>query len=189
MRRSLALAVGVLCAIGFALVEVPPYAAQSPSVEYQVKAAFLFNFAQFVQWPTQAFPAQDTPFTICLAGDPFAGALEKTVAGEKLNGRRIVLKQLSAADRPEGCHLVYVSPSETKRTADIIKAVGKTPVLTVGDSEDFISSGGMIRFTELAHRVRFEINPDAANRASLRVSSRLLRLADIVRPRQRAANP
>jgi hypothetical protein len=179
----------LLIAVCIAFVSVPPSGAQNASVEYQVKAVFLFNFAQFVQWPAQAFADRGAPFTICLAGDPFEGALEKTVAGETLNGRRIAVRQLSAVDNVRGCHLIYVSAAESKRETDIIKAVANTPVLTVGDSESFINNGGMIRFTEMGRRVRFEINPDAAQHGSLQVSSKLLRLADIGRPRRQAANP
>jgi len=169
------------------LLPAAAFALQTPSVEAQVKAAFLFNFAQFIQWPRQAFAGPEMPFTMCITGDSFDGVLEKTVEGETLNGRRIAVRRLGASDIPKDCHLVYVGRLEARRSAEVITAASGMPVLTVGDSEDFINDGGMIRFMEVGHRVRFEINPDAADRASLRVSSRLLRLADIARPRERAA--
>jgi hypothetical protein len=166
------------------LVEAPASAVQESSDEAQVKAAFLYNFAQFVQWPNRAFADRDTPFTMCITGDSFDGALEKTVEREKLNGRRIAIRRLGQADNLQGCHLVYVGRLAAPRSMDLIMAASALPVLTVGDADDFINLGGMIRFTEVGYRIRFEINPDAAGRASLQVSSRLLRLADIVRPRQ-----
>ena len=162
-------------------------APSNASVEAQVKAAFLFNFAQFVQWPGEAFPDRNSPFTMCLIGDSIEDALEKTIEGETLNGRRIVIRQPTTPENVRACHLLYVSKSEARRSMETIVAASGVPILTVGDSEEFINEGGMIRFTEAGRRIRFEINPDAAESASLRVSSRLLRLADIARPRQRAA--
>jgi len=160
-----------------------PASSQTP-YEYQLKATFLFNFAKYVEWPNQAFPRPDAPFTICLAGDPFQGAVEQTVAGERLDGRLFAVKRIGQGDGVRECHILYVATSEARRSADIISSVGNLPILTVGEPEDFINTGGMIRFTESGHRIKFQINPDAAERASLKVSSRLLRLADIVRPRR-----
>src|SRR5262249_11417811 len=135
-----------------------------------------------VDWPAQAFPRPDTPFNICLAGDPFQGAVEQTVEGETLNGRRLVVRQIAAGENIRECHLVYVSPSEGGHAVEIINAAKNLPILTVGEFQDFIKVGGMIRFIASGGRIRFEINPDAIQRASLKVSSRLLRLADVVRP-------
>ena len=162
---------------------------QAPSVEGQVKAGFLYNFAQFIQWPNQAFIDREMPFTMCVTGDPYDGVLEKTVERQTLNGRRIAVRRLGAADNLHGCHLLYVGKLEAKRATEFLGAASRIfaaeglPILTVGDSEDFINIGGMIRFTDAGNRVRFEINPDAAERVSLRLSSNLLRVADIVRPR------
>jgi hypothetical protein len=165
---------------------------QSSSLEGEVKAAFIYNFAQFIQWPNRAFPTRDLPFTMCAMGDPAEGILEKTIEGEKLNGRNITVRRLTSSDTLKGCHLVYVGALEAKHSEEMITAANRifasdgVPILTVGDSEDFIDIGGMIRFTQAERRIRFEINPDAAQRVSLRVSSRLLRLADIARPHQRS---
>jgi YfiR/HmsC-like len=184
-----AIRLAVLISIGILVAQASVCLAQAPLTEGQVKAAFLYNFAQFIQWPNQAFPDRDTPFTMCPTGDPFEGILEKTIEGETLNGRRIVVRRLTPSDNLRGCHLIYIGRLESRRSAEVIKAADQifaadgVPILTVGDSEDFINRGGMIRFIEAGDRVRFEINPDAAERVSLRVSSRLLRLADIVRPR------
>jgi len=178
-----------LISIGILVAQLSVCFAQAPSVEGQVKAAFLSNFAQFIQWPNQAFPDRETPFTMCVTGDPFEGVLEKTIEGETLNGRRILVRRVTPSDNLRGCHLIYIGRLESRRSAEVITAADHIfaaegiPILTVGDAEDFISIGGIIRFIEVGDRVRFEINPDAAERVSLRVSSRLLRLADIVRPR------
>ena len=185
MRRGFSLATAAALVIGAMLVKTPPSAAQNVAVEYQVKAAFLYNFAKFVRWPDEAFSRPSDPFTICLEGDPFGGTLERTIGGETLNGRPLVVRRLSPSDSVRGCHMVYVAPSQSRRSAQIINSAGMSALLTVGEAEDFITRGGMIRFIESRQRIRFQINPDAAERASLRVSSRLLRLADIVRPRQR----
>jgi hypothetical protein len=99
------------------------------------------------------------------------------------------VRRIAGAEEVRGCHLVYVNESEERKSAEIIRAVGNDPMLTVGDTASFMNNGGMIRFTERGRRIRFEINVAAAERASLRVSSRLLKLADIVRPRQRGATP
>jgi len=184
-----------IISIFIARLEGPALKAQTTSIEGQVKAAFLFKFAQFIQWPSHAFADREMPFTMCAMGDPFEGALEKTVEQEMLNGRRIAVRRLSAPDNIRGCHVVYIGRLEARRSMEIIAVVNQAyasesmPILTVGDSDDFINAGGMIRFTEVGQRVRFEINPDAAERVSLRISSRLLRVADIARPRSRAGTP
>jgi len=186
--RCRSLAATVIC-LGTLLGATPVRARQAPSLEGDVKAAFLFNFAQFIDWPKEAFAGADAPFTICVTGDALVGPLEKTVEGEMLNGRPIVLRRMAPPDNVAGCHLVYVGRQEGRRSMEILSAAAGMPIVTVGDSAEFIDQGGMIRFTEVAHRIRFEINPDAASRSALRVSSRLLRLADIVRPRPRAGTP
>jgi hypothetical protein len=189
LKRSVASAFVVLC--GLFAFHAFARSGQSPSSEADIKAAFIYNFAQFIDWPSRAFPSRTAPFTMCTIGDPAEGTLEKTVEGEKLNGRSIVVRRLGPTDSLKGCHLVYVGALEAKRSMEIITAAARNfatdgaPVLTVGDSEDFIELGGIIRFTESDHRVRFEINPEAAQRVSLRINSRLLRLADLARPGQR----
>jgi YfiR/HmsC-like len=178
-----------IISIGILLAGTSTFMSQTPSVEGQVKAGFLYNFAQFIQWPSHAFADREMPFTMCVTGDAFEGILEKTVERETLNGRRIAVRRLGAPDNLHGCHLLYVGKLEAKRTTEFLGAASRTfateglPILTVGDSEDFINVGGMIRFTEAGNRVRFEINPEAAERVSLRLSANLLRVADIVRPR------
>jgi hypothetical protein len=170
------------------LLGIYPSAIQDRPVEYQVKAAFLYNFAKFIEWPNRAFPARDSAFTICLADDPFHGAVERAIQGETWNDRSLVVKQIDSGSDVPGCQVVYISQSATQKGMEILMAAANGPILTVGERADFIAAGGIIRFTESGRRIRFEINPDAADRASLRVSSRLLRLADIVRPPTKAGD-
>lgn len=187
MRRASIAAGAFACAIGLLLVGPRTSVSQAPAAEFQLKGTFLYNFAQFVQWPSHAFPEPDAPFRICVAGDPFGAELDKIIAGENLGGRRMTARRLVPGDNAAGCQILYVSPREAARSLELIKAAANKPILTVGEAENFIDLGGMIRFTIVAHRVRFEINPDAAEQASLRVSSRLLRVADIAHPRRGVA--
>jgi len=172
--------------IGLLLLQSGPLAGQESNVEYQVKAAFLYNFAKFIDWPPTAFLRPDDPFTICLAGDPFAGALDKVIQGEVLNGRKLSIRRMTAADSAAGCQIVYVAPMQERRYAETNAVPLNSPILTVGETEDFINNGGMIRFIQTGHRIQFQINADAVSRTSLKVSSRLLRLAEIVRPKDKS---
>jgi YfiR/HmsC-like len=144
---------------------------QEVPLEYQVKAAFLFNFAKFVEWPPEA-PAG--PLQICVAGrNVFGDALVETVRGETINGRPLAVRVIL---EPEpGCHIIFVPRGAA--AAAYLRAAGSSPSLTVGESPEFISQGGIVNFRLEGTSVRFEIDPEAAERAGLRISSRLLRLA------------
>jgi hypothetical protein len=179
-----ALAVATACLI---LAHSPITVSQTGGTEHQVKAAFLYNFAKFVDWPPQAFSGGgSSAFTICVIGDPFEGALDKIIRGEVLDGRPLMIRHLASGEDLRGCQIIYVGPAEARGTTQIINAVADAPILTVGETDDFINDGGIIRFVRTGDRIHFQINPDAAERASLKISARLLRLADIVRPRPRA---
>ena len=160
-------------ALGAALLLIAaPASGQDASFEYRVKAAYLFNFTKFVEWPDEAL-APGAPITICVAGpSPFGAALQETIRGESVNGHPLETRGARPAD---GCHVVFVP-----RGADA--AAGLRPfrthaALTVGESDTFLHDGGMVNFVLEAGRVRFEINPEPAERAGIRISSRLLRLA------------
>jgi hypothetical protein len=155
--------------------------AQSIS-EYQVKAAFLYNFARFVEWPKDAFPDARTPILLGIVGeDPFGGALEQTVKGKTISGRELVLKRVPPQQDLKGFHLLFVSSSEARHLSQIMESVNGKGVLTVGETDGFTQAGGVINFTLVENKVRFEINTDAAERAGLKISSKLLSLAKIVK--------
>jgi hypothetical protein len=157
--------------------------AQAQSKEYQLKAAFLFNFAQFVQWPAASFTDGDAPFCIGILGeDPFGAALEETIQGETINNRRLRVQRGRNFEDLQGCQLIFVSKSEEGHLAEIFSKLDSKPILTVSDIDSFAQNGGVIDFYLQEGKVRFEINPDSAHRVGLRVSSQLLNLGKIIGP-------
>jgi hypothetical protein len=155
--------------------------------EYQVKAAFLYNFAKFVDWPPSAFSDAKQPLDVCVYGrDPFGNALEDALLGKTIGERRIGLGRAMQFQDLAGCHVVFVSSPARESTMDLANRLKGRPVLLVGESEGFAASGGAIQFTIEDNRVHFIINPDAADRAGLKISSKLLALAKIVRDSNRS---
>ncbi len=149
--------------------------------EHELKAALLYNIATFVEWPDEAFSDKESPFVIGIFGqDPFGPALESTLRGKTLCGRRIAVKRTSDRGEIRNCHLVYVPEPESARAGEILEGLKGLPALTMGESPGFASGGGCINFFIESKRMRFEINPEAAKRSRLRVSSKLLRLARVV---------
>lgn len=144
----------------------------------QVEAVFLFYFSQFVDWPPTAFPDRHAPIVIGVLGDdPFGGALDQAVAGEQVNGRPVVVRRLKSIADATDCHILYISSSEAPQLARILSALKGRDVLTVSDLDHFVQSGGMIRFILVEQHVRLLINPQAAQAAGLKLSSKLLRAA------------
>jgi hypothetical protein len=151
------------------------------SKEYQVKAAFLFNFVQFVQWPPGAFTNSNTPICIGVLGeDPFGMALEETVRGETVQNRRLVVQRSSRLESLKDCHLVFISKSETERVPEILGDLDSAPVLTVSETQGFAQRGGIISLYLAGNKVRFEINAAVARRKGLKISSELLSLGKII---------
>ena len=152
-----------------------------PSREYQVKAVFLFNFAQFVEWPAEAFPGAQTPLVIGVLGeDPFGAFLDETVRGEKVNNRPLVVERYRRVEEIKTCHVLFISGSEANHLDQILSSLKVRKILTVGDTEGFARAGGMIRFMTEAKKTRLRINLKAAQDARLTISSKLLRPAEIV---------
>jgi hypothetical protein len=149
---------------------------------YQLKAVFLFNFAKFVEWPPQAFGDAHDPFTICVAGDnSFGSSLDDEVRGKTVANRPILVRVVSSPEQARKCQILFVSPSERKRERALLDALKGASVLTVGDMDDFTANGGIVQFKTKDARIRIEIDTEAAERANLRISSRLLSLADPAR--------
>ena len=152
----------------------PSLAAQEVSKEYRVKAAFLYNFVKYVEWPAHAATG---PIVICVAGrNPFGNLLADTVRGETVAGRTLDARVILEPEA--GCHVIFV-PSGANAPA-YLRSARSAPALTVGEANDFIEQGGLVRFYLDGGTVRFEINREAADRSGLRISSRLLQLARIV---------
>ena len=154
--------------------------------EYQVKAAFLYNFAKFVEWPPDALPNERSPIIIGILGDdPFGHVLDDTVLGKNINGHELQLARAKSIQELKGCQIIFISSSERKRLFEILSNLRGADVLTVGDTEGFAPSGGIIQLILRDIRVRLMINVEAAERSRLRISSKLLALAEIVRDERR----
>jgi hypothetical protein len=150
--------------------------------EYQLKAAFLFNFAKFVEWPQSSFANPRSPFEICILGnDPFGPAIDDVLRGKAIGEHPVVVARPKEVADARHCQILFVSSSEQKRLPAILAALKGTNALVVGETDGFAVSGGIIQFTLEEERVRFMINTDAAERAGLQISSKLLALARIVR--------
>ena len=167
----------LLCAVWItALGGIAARADEAP--EYQVKAAFLYNFAKFVEWPADALPQDSSPFVIGVLGDdPFGANLDKTVEGKALGEHKIVAKRFKKLEDVQTCHILFVCRSEKDKLSKIVERLGKANTLVVGDTDQLLQRGGAINFTLEDKKVRFEINADAAERADLKVSSKLMQLA------------
>lgn len=156
--------------------------AEATAPEYDVKAAFLYNFTKFVDWPPSAFHDDRSSLLLCVLGDdPFGGSLQ-TIAKEEVAGRKLTVLRSRLMSDPSGCQILFISRSEEERLPQILAAVQGTPVLTVGDTEGFLEKGGIINFILEGSKVRFEINQESAERAGIKISSKLLRLATRVVP-------
>jgi len=155
---------------------------QQKPTDFQVKAAYLYNFGRFVEWPTKVTAAQGEPFTVCVLGqDPFGPTLDATLAGERIGGRSVVARRISSPQESEHCQILFLSPTEGSHVSKIIEVVDKKAVLTVSDMPQFAERGGMIQFVLDGNRVRFEVNLTATQHAGLTLSSELLKVATTVR--------
>lgn len=156
-------------------------AAGQRALDSEVKATYLLNFAQFVRWPAGS-PPEGQPFRICVAGtDPFGPALDSTLANEKVNGRAVVAERSVGLDSLAACQVLFVSGDSSRQLPAVLRAIAKTPVLTVSDLPDFTARGGMIQFVTRNSRIRFEVNLSATEAAGLVLSSELSRVAVAIR--------
>lgn len=171
----------ILGALAFLSVAWRASAQANPSSEYAVKAAFLFHFAQFAEWPASAFKDPNAPLTFCTFGeDPFRGVLDESVNGKTVDNRAIRVTHVHEIDETHACQILFFGAGERKRMPALLERLKDSPVLTVGESEHFAHEGGMIGFFIENNKIRFEINLQAAGRARLKISARLLALAKTV---------
>lgn len=167
---------GVISAVSFSA-----YSQTEVSKEYQLKAVFLFNFIQFVQWPETSFEEESSPFIIGILGnDPFGFFLDKTVEGEAVNGHPLVVQRYRSVEEIGKCHILFVGISDRKVINQALDSLSDKNILTVSDLQNFGAHGGMIGFVTREGKVRFQINHKAAEEANLIISTKLLRLAEIV---------
>lgn len=152
--------------------------AQGALPEYQVKAAFLYHFAEFVSWPANAFAETNSPYVVAVLGkDPFGQNLDDTLQGHLLNNHPFIVRRITNATQAHGCHILFIGRSETRRLEDIIAELKTDSVLTVSEIDGFVNRGGIVQFLNSGDKVRFTINNTAARAAGLRISSQLLSLA------------
>ena len=152
----------------------------SPYSEYQIKAAFLFNFAKFVEWPERSAQSEAEFVVAILGEDPFGKELEEELEKKTIQDRKLVIKRVATVQEAAGAQLLFVSASERHALAAILAAVKDLPILTVSDIKDFAQHGGMLGFSADEKKVRFHVNARAAEQAGLKISSQLLKLAKTV---------
>jgi len=151
---------------------------QEQPTEYQVKAAFLYNFAKFVEWPPEAFADTNSPMVLGILGkNVFGSDLGKTIHDRKVNNHPFQFKNFASAAEATNCHILFISSSEKDNFAKIIASLHNASILTVSEADGFMKAGGMINFTFEGTKIRFEISDEAAKKAGLKISSKLLSLA------------
>jgi YfiR/HmsC-like len=180
VRPALPFIAGFL-AILVSLAGFPSARGQAAPSEYQLKAAFLFNFAKFIDWPPGSSTGPQSPFAICVLGqDPFGRVLDDSLNGKAIGNQPLTIRRLKDKTEARHCQMVFVSSSESAHLAEILESLRGANVLVVGETSGFAAAGGTIEFTLEDNRVRFTINTDAADRAGLMFSSKRLALAKLV---------
>ncbi len=182
IRKSLS-ALLLLVFTLFPLVQQSVAGQSSAIPEFRVKATFLFQFTQFLEWPTEALSTAVAPLVIGILGeDPFGTFLDETVHDERANGHPLTVERYRRLEDVKNCHILFVSRSEASRTGDIVTALKGRSILIVGDTNGFADRGGMIQFVTQENRIRLRINLGAARAANLTISSKLLRPATVINP-------
>jgi len=148
--------------------------------EYKVKAAYLYNFAKFVEWPAEVFADPSLPLNVCVYGkDPFGNALD-AINDKTAKGRKLVVKRYSRTKDLQKCQITFISPAEKENLTTILENIKGKPILTVSDMEAFADRGGIIFLYKYKNKIRMEINIDAAEESALKMSSKLLKLAQVI---------
>ena len=160
----------------------PVLAQGEPPSEYEVKAAFLYNFAKFVEWPASALPSEHSPLVIGILGeDPFGHFLDDVVRGKNVNGHEFRILRSQRLEDLKDCQILFISSSENRHLSELLESLAGKSILLVGETGTFAQLGGTIDFVLQENHVRFKVNVDAAGRARLKISSKLLALAEVVR--------
>lgn len=173
--RHCAIGTAVVC---FCLIFGLKAFGQEPAPEYQIKAAFLFNFAKFVDWPPDAFSNAKSPIVIGILGkNVFGHYLADTIRDKAVNNRRFEFKEFTSVNEATNCQILFISPSMKDNLPAIVKGLHNSSILTVSETDEFIKDGGMINFTIEDTKIHFQISDEAARKAGLKISSKLLSLA------------
>ena len=149
--------------------------------EYEVKAAFIYNLAKFVEWPGKSLDDVSTLNLYIIGDDPFGTDMD-AIRDKLIKGKRIVIKQIDSPDALKNAGILFISSSEKEQLPDILKGISGLPILTVGDTKSFAQRGVMVNLYLENSKIRFEINLEAANLAGLKISSNLLRMGTIIAP-------
>jgi len=166
------------CLVGLVLCSGKGPAQESGPTEYEIKAAYIFNFAKFVEWPTKAFSQPSSPIVIGILGEnPFHKDLEDTIRDKTVDDHPLVVKEFPSPAEPTNCHILFINSSEKARLPQILKDLNGASVLTVGEMDGFTEAGGMINFVREGTKIRFRINNTAATKVKLKISSKLLSIA------------
>jgi hypothetical protein len=157
------------------------YAQEESLEDYRVKAVYLYNFTQFVEWPPAAFPGHDAPLVVGILGDdPFGTYLEEVVDGEQINGHALSIRRFAPEEEIKDCHVLFINLLDPEQITQTLARLKGRSILTVSDRTGFLKAGGMIEFMSVDNKMQFRINPDAASAADLKISSKLLRVAEVV---------
>lgn len=185
-RLSQILTLAALCIFGH-----PGAALAATSSEYQIKTAYLYNFAKFIQWPKGAFADSSAPIIIGILGeDPFGNSLDQAVLQRQAQGRPLRIERYQKLDDITSCHLLFISRSEAGKQRELLKAIAGLGLVTVGESGDFTQDGGQIRFFfSKDQTIKIEVNPIAAQRAGIFISSRIMKIARIYESTDRPKAP
>lgn len=171
-----------LTLVFLSLLGRPAMAQDAQVPEADLKAAFLYNFTKFIEWPPEAFPKEDAAVNVGVYGDEkFTETLQTLLADKKAHGRRFLVRRLTNPQDAKTCQILFFREPETKKMGAVYDTIKRLPILTVGESDDFLDQGGMFNFFFEDKQLRFEVNPATAENAKLTVSSHLLRLAKKIR--------
>lgn len=180
-KRTAALCVAILSCVCMGATELRAQAV--PSKEYKLKAVFLFNFTQFIEWPASSFASAGAPFVIGILGeDPFGSSIDETVQNERVGGHPIVVQRYHDIRDMRPCHILFINSKEPEKIKESLLVAGRN-TLTISDAEGFVRMGGMIRFITENNRIRLLVYPDLAKAAELTISSKLLRVSEIYDPK------